>query len=145
GFLVPMRRTYFLIATAFGEGGIGLPLLISPPVVLGLLLGVDQASREVIVVARIAGAALLAVGVACWLGRNDHHGPAQRGLLLGFLVYDLAAAGILTYAGWVLGLAGIALWPAVGLHIALALGCVACMPGSLAPVSPSPPASRPPT
>jgi hypothetical protein len=140
-----MRRTYFLIATAFGEGGIGLLLLISPSVVLGLLLGVDQASREVIVVGRITGAALLAIGVACWLGRNDHNGPAQKGLLLGVLIYDLAAAGILTYAGWVLGLAGIALWPAAGLHIALALSCVACIPGSPASANPSPPASRPPT
>jgi hypothetical protein len=140
-----MRRTYFLIATAFGEGGIGLLLLISPSVVLGLLLGVDQASREVIVVARIAGAALLAIGVACWLGRKDYNGPAQNGLLLGVLIYDLAAAGILTYAGWVSGLAGIALWPAVGLHIALAVCCVACIPGSLASDNPSPPASQPPT
>ncbi len=123
-----MRRTYFLIATALGEGGIGLLLLVSPPVPLALLLGVDQASTEEGVVARIAGAALLALAVACWPGRNLHDCPARKGLLLAILLYDLAATGILAYAGWFLGLSGIALWPAVGLHFALATWCVACIP-----------------
>lgn len=122
-----MRRSYFLIVTALGEGGIGLLLLVSPSVPLALLLGVDQASTEVVVTARIAGAALLALGLACWPGRNDHNCPARKGLLLGILLYDVAAAGVLAYAGWFLGLAGIALWPAVGLHFALAVCCVACI------------------
>lgn len=131
GHRLLMRRTYLLIATAFGEGGIGLLLLVWPSVPLALLLGVDQASPEVVIVARISGAALLALGVACWLARNDPNSSAQRGLLLGILLYDLAAAGILAYAGWFLGLAGIALWPAVGLHFALAVCCVTCIPGPI--------------
>jgi hypothetical protein len=131
GHLLLMRRTYLLIATAFGEGGIGLLLLVWPAVPLAMLLGVDEASAEVGIVARIAGAALLALGVPCWLARNDPKSAAQTGLLLGVLTYDLAAAGILAYAGWFLGLAGIALWPAVGLHFALAVCCVACIPGPI--------------
>jgi hypothetical protein len=122
-----MYRTYLLIATAFGEGGVGLLLLVSPSVPLALLLCVDQASPDVAFFARLCGAALLALGLACWLGRNDHGRPAQQGLLLGVLSYDLAAAGILTYTGWFLGLVGIALWPAVGLHVALAVCCVVCI------------------
>jgi hypothetical protein len=122
-----MFRTCLFIATALGEGGIGVLLLVWPPIPLALLLGVDQASPEVVILARVAGAALLALGVACWLGRNDHIGSAQKGLLLGILIYDMAAAGILAYSGWFLGLAGIALWPVVGLHMALALSCVACI------------------
>lgn len=102
-------------------------LLVSPSVPLALLLGVDRAATEVVVLARVAGAALLALGVACWLGRNDRVGPAQKGLLLGMLLYDLAAAGILASSGWFLGLAGIVLWPAVGIHMALAVWCVACI------------------
>jgi hypothetical protein len=140
-----MCRTYFLIATGLGEGGTGLLLLGSPSVLLRLLLGVDQASPEESVVARIAGAALLTIGVACWMGRNDHTGHAQNGLMLGILIYDLAAAGILGHAGWFLGLVGTALWPAVGLHIALAVTCVACIPRSNVCLNPAPPASRPPT
>ncbi len=119
-----MCRTYLLSVTALGEGGIGFLLLAWPPVPMVLLLGVDQASSEVAFFARIAGAALVALGVACWMGRNDH--PAPDGLLLSVLSYDVAATAILGYTGWFLGLVGIALWPAVVLHAVLAVWCVGC-------------------
>jgi hypothetical protein len=122
-----MNRTYLLIATAFGEGGIGLLLLVWPPIPLALLLGVDHASPEVSFFARIAGAALLALGVACWLGRSVEHSAAQQGLLSGILIYDVAAAVILGYTGLFMSLAGIALWPAVVLHVALAVWCIVCL------------------
>jgi hypothetical protein len=118
-----MHRAYLLIVTALGEAGTGLLLLVWPPVLLALLLGVNQASPETTYCSRIAGAALLAIGVACWLGRNDHARPAQQGLLLGVLIYDVGATGVLAYTGWFLHLGGIALWPAVVLHGALAVWC----------------------
>jgi hypothetical protein len=118
---------YLLLATAIGEGGIGLLLLIWPPLPLVLLLGVEQVSPEALVTARIAGAALLAIGVACWLARNDAAGHSQRGLLLSVLIYDVGAAGVLAYAGWFLHLAGVALWPGVVLHAALAVWCGASL------------------
>ena len=40
------------------------------------------------------------------------------------LIYDVAAAALLAYAGLALSLVGIALWPAVVLHAALAVWCV---------------------
>jgi hypothetical protein len=122
-----MHRTCFLIVTAFGEAGTGLVLLVLPSAPLTLLLGTDQASPEVTSVARLSGAALLAIGVACWLGRSDKASPAQRGLVTGVLIYDVAAAVILAYAGLFVGLVGIALWPAVALHAALGIWCFACI------------------
>jgi hypothetical protein len=92
-----------------------------------LLLGVDQASPETFICARVAGAALLAIGVACWLGRSDKQSSAHLGLLTGVLIYDVAAAVILAYTGLFLRLVGVALWPAVVLHTALAVWCVACL------------------
>ena len=94
-----------------------------------LLLGVGRTSPEVDVLARIAGAALLSIAVACWLARNDHARPARKSLLLAVLIDDMLATGILVYTGWYLGLAGIALWPAVALHAALAAWCIACLDG----------------
>jgi hypothetical protein len=102
-------------------------LLVVPSLLFALLLGVDQASPEADVVARIAGAALVAFGVGCWAARNEHNRPMQKGVLLGVLIYDVAAAVILAYAAWFLRLVGIALWPAVFLHVALALWCAACL------------------
>ena len=122
-----MHRTWLLIVTAIAEVGTGLVLLVFPPILLALLLGIEQASPETVLVSRVAGAALLALGVACWLARNDRGGPAHLGLLVGVLVYDIAAAAILAYAGLFVNLHGIALWPAVVLHVALAVWCVVCL------------------
>jgi hypothetical protein len=118
-----------LIVTAFGEAGTGLLLLASPSVPLALLLGVEHAPPVAVFIARFAGGALLAIGVACWLGRGDELGPVRLPLIVGALVYDMAAAGLLAYAGLSLGLVGVALWPAVVLHAALAVWCVVCLRG----------------
>jgi len=124
-----MHRAYLLIVSAIAEGGTGLLLLVLPSVLLSLLLGVEKAAPETMFVARLTGAALLAIGVACWLGRNDHGRPAQLGLLTALLIYDAAAAALLAYARLALSLAGLALWPAVVLHAALAAWCADCLRG----------------
>lgn len=117
-------RTYLLIFTACGETATGLSLLAIPAIPLRLLLGVEQASPETILAARVAGAALLAIGVGCWLGRSDQLGPAQRGLIAGVLVYSAFVVWLLVYAGLFLSPVGIALWPAVAVHVMLSIGCV---------------------
>jgi hypothetical protein len=122
-----MHRTNLLIVTALGEAATGLLLLAWPPVLFALLLGVNEPSPETTCSARIAGAALLAIGVACWIGRFDTHGSGQLGLLIGVLIYDVAAAVILAYTALFVNLVGIALWPAVMLHAALAVWCAACL------------------
>jgi hypothetical protein len=122
-----MHRAYLLILTGFIEVGTGALLLVLPSVPLALLLRVSVAAPETLLVGRIAGAALLALGVACWAGRSDGRSATHRGLLTGVLIYDVAAAAILAYAGLASGLAGVALWPAVALHTALAAWCAASL------------------
>jgi hypothetical protein len=122
-----MRARNFLIVTVLLEGGIGLLLLARPPIPLMLLLGVEHAAPEALAIARITGAALLAIGVVCWQGLRDRARPERNGLLLGILTYDVMAASILAYSGWFMNLVGIALWPAVGLHAALSGWCVVCL------------------
>ncbi len=122
-----MRRVYLLIVTAFTEVGTGLSLLVLPSVPIALLLGRSAAVPEALLVGRVAGAALLAIGVSCWLGRSDTRSPASRGLLIGVLIYDAAAAVLLGCAGVVLEVIGVALWPAVVLHTMLAGWCVFCL------------------
>ena len=124
--ILQMHQITFLIVTAFVEVGAGLLLLCLPTVAFDLLLGVGQPSVEARFVGRITGAALFALGVISWLGRGDKQSPAQRGLLVGVLIYDVAAAVLLADAALELRMAGIALWPAVVLHTALAGWCVAC-------------------
>jgi hypothetical protein len=122
-----MHVAYFFLVTAIVEVGAGVCFLFLPAVLFELLLGVSQAAPEAIFVGRITGAALLSLGVASGLGRSAAQGPARQGLLTGLLIYNGAAAALLGYAGLGLSMVGIALWPAVVLHIALAGWCVACL------------------
>jgi hypothetical protein len=124
-----IQPKYLLIVTALIEAGTGLLLLVLPSLPIALLLGVEHSAAETILVARITGAALLAFGVACWFAPNEHDRRAQVGLLTAILLYDLTAAALLAYAGLVLSMAGLALWPAVVIHAALALWCVAIVLG----------------
>jgi hypothetical protein len=111
------------IVTAFVETSAGVGLLCLPEYVVKLLLRLESTAQETQVIGRVAGAALLCIGVASWQARNDLCSPAHRGLLAGVLLYNVAAAALLGWAGAGLQLAGIALWPAVGLHAVLAVWC----------------------
>jgi hypothetical protein len=60
-----------LTATAAMEGVAGMALAAWPPMPAALLLGTSLDTPAALTVARLAGAALLALGVACWLARDD--------------------------------------------------------------------------
>lgn len=122
-----MHRQIFLLLTAVGEGVTGLLLLIWPAILVSLLLGVEAASTEASVLARVAGTALIAIGLMSGMARADTGSPALRAVLSGILFYDLAVAVVLIAAGLVWGLAGVLLWPVVVLHLALAGWCLACL------------------
>jgi hypothetical protein len=122
-----MGRKTLLIVTAVAEGGTGLVLLSLPSLGFSLLLGVGHASPEAILVGRIAGAALLAIGIASGAASRASGAAAQAGLLAALLVYNVAVATLLGYTGASSGRAGIALWPAVVFHAGVAAWCVASL------------------
>ena len=101
-----MRRV--LVLAAVGEAATGVALLIVPSLVGRLLLG-EELTGIAIPVARVAGIALIALGVACWPG------PPR----VGMLIYSVAVTLYLAYVGFAGGLTGILLWPAVILHVIL--------------------------
>ena len=119
-----MAARTLLIVTAVVETAIGLTLLSSPSVVARLLLGASLDGPAALIVGRMTGAALLSLGVACWLAREDGASRAGRGLLAAMLLYNAAAIAVLANAGAGVRLAGILLWPTVALHAALAVWCL---------------------
>ncbi len=106
----------FLAVTAVIEVGAGLGLVALPDVVVKLLLGADI-SGAAVPLGRVAGVALLALGLACWLAR----GHAASALTSAMLLYNCGVAVVLAMAGVVSGMTGVLLWPAVVLHAAMAI------------------------
>jgi hypothetical protein len=111
-----------LVITAAIEAGTGIGLLASPSTVAQVLLGGTLDAPVAVTIARVAGGAVLALGVACWLSRDD--GCA---LIVAMLFYNVAAVAILTYAVFGLTLSALGLWPAIGLHTALAGWCACAL------------------
>ncbi len=97
-----------LALAAAGEAALGLVLLVYPPIVVRLLFGAEIAGAG-LVMSRVAGIALIALGVTCWPGTP----------LVGMLTYSAAVTLYLAYVGFACGLTGILLWPAVVLHVIL--------------------------
>ena len=122
-----MGARTLLIVTAFAETAAGSMLLGSPAFVVALLLGASLDAPAALVVARIAGAALLSLGCACWLARNDVANRAVSGLVAALLLYNGVAVAVLATAGAGARLVGVLTWPAVAAHAALAAWCIACL------------------
>jgi quinol-cytochrome oxidoreductase complex cytochrome b subunit len=116
-----------LIVTAWLEAATGVALMVSPGPLVLMLVGATLDQTGGLIVARVAGAALLALGLGCWLARNDVRSQAARGVIAAMLLYNVAAVAVLAYAGLGLKLSGVGLWPAVVLHLALAFWCITCL------------------
>jgi hypothetical protein len=114
-----------LMLTAAIEAGTGAALLLAPDLLVRLLLGVDVVGAA-IPLGRIAGAALLALGVACWRARDDA-GRAATGLVAAMSFYNFGAALILGSAGFESPTTGALLGLVVILHAAMAVWCVALL------------------
>jgi Ca2+/Na+ antiporter len=111
------RRTILNFA-AVVEIATGLALMIDPAIVVKLLLGAEVSGIGSLL-GRFFGIALLALGMACWPGKqcSDSNSPAFRAML----IYNALITLYLTYLGTVGHLQGLLMWPAMALHAIVAL------------------------
>jgi hypothetical protein len=114
--------------TALIEAATGLGLLAAPALVVRLLLGSELLGPG-IPLGRIAGVALLSLGLACWVASSDAESCAARGIVSAMTVYNVGVAVILVLAGLQSHLAGIGLWPAVILHAVMTVWCLSWLLG----------------
>ncbi|MGA9395322.1 MAG: hypothetical protein WCA83_04295 [Azonexus sp.] len=101
-----MKKVLALAAVA--EVLTGLALLLAPSLVGQMLLGAEL-SGVAMPVARVAGIALIGLGVACWPGPP----------IMGMLIYNVLVTLYLAYVGIAGGVTGVLLWPAVIVHVIL--------------------------
>jgi hypothetical protein len=122
-----------LTITAILEAATGAAIVIAPSALASILLGAPLESPAAQAVARIAGAALLALGVACWVARHGAGGAGSRaawGIIAGMFLYNLGVVAVLVHgatSGGGEALRGMGLWPAAVLHTVLAVWCIACL------------------
>lgn len=94
-----------LVLAAVGEAAAGVALLLVPSMVGQLLFGVELTGIA-LTLARVAGIALIGLGVACWPG------PPR----VGMLTYSAAVTLYLAYVGLAGGSTGLLIWPMVVVH-----------------------------
>ena len=102
------------------EGATGVVLMLLPGLVVHLLFGAEVAGAG-LAAARIAGMALVALGIACWPssldGRSGHGWTAM-------LVYNVLVTIYLVGMGVSGEPRGIALWPATFVHAVVTVALV---------------------
>ena len=98
------------------EAAIGLALITEPGLVVRILLGTGLVAGG-IAVSRLAGVALLALGVACW--PSESGATAQTTWAL--FIYNFLAAAYLAYLRVGEGFVSYLLWPVCALHALLAV------------------------
>jgi len=89
-------------------------LIAFPHVLIRLLFGAEVAGVS-IAIGRVAGIALLSLGVGCWMGRQETGNWA----LFAMLIYNSLVTIYLTLVGFGAEFVGMLLWPAAALHAAL--------------------------
>jgi hypothetical protein len=119
-----MSAATLLLVTAVIEALTGVALLALPASALAALFGETPDSAFSLLLARLFGAPLVSLGFAYWAAS---HALGRRAVALSvtaMLFYNVVVTALLAYAGTILGLVGIALLPAVILHLLLAVWCV---------------------
>ena len=119
-----MSVTALLRVTAVFEAATAAALLILPALTLALLFGPGPDTALSLMLARLFGAPLLSLGVMCWTASNGPGGQAALSQVAAMLVYNVIVAALLIYSATIVGLAGLALWPAVIAHGLLAGWCL---------------------
>jgi hypothetical protein len=105
-----MNKVLMLGASA--EAGTGVILLAYPSIVVRLLFDAEIAGAGTIM-SRLAGIALIGLGMACWLGADT------RRAFYGLVTYSVLAMVYLIYIGVRGERVGPLLWPAVVVHAVL--------------------------
>lgn len=122
--LIRMTMKTLQTVTAIVEAGAGLALLGFPSATAKLLFGMPLDSSAAVNLARIGGAALLALATICWPARRDAHSLGSRWVVAVMTFYNIAVAAVLAFASVGNGLHGALLWPAVAFHVAMGAWCI---------------------
>lgn len=113
-----------LIASTIIELGAGLGLLCFPALAVTLLTGESIGPPATLIVVRLGGAGLFALGVACGIPLFDKELRGARSAVTAMLFYNILAACVLACGGLAHGLHAPVLWAAAVLHSVMTICCM---------------------
>lgn len=102
----------------------GIALLAIPAQLAAILLGIDLETPADLGLARLAGAAVLSLGLCCWFGSRDAQSRAAIGIVAAMLLYNIAVVVLFVWLRYGVGLNGMGLLPVSVLHSLLAAWCI---------------------
>jgi hypothetical protein len=111
-----IKSKLLLIISSSVELATGLAVFCAPNLVASLLLSTTLTPGGE-AVARVGGAGLISLGIACWPRRGDSNAHATRALF----VYNLLAGSYLGYLKFTGQFNSFLLLPACALHVLLAI------------------------
>jgi hypothetical protein len=114
-------KSLFAVAGAVETLG-GLTFVLAPSLQAELLFGASLDGPAEVMMARVLGVAMMALGLAFWQGRTEPQAPTAHGLAVVVLVYNTAVA-VFAASGIGSHVSAVGVWPATGLHAALAAWC----------------------
>lgn len=106
------------------EGLTGLALMVAPSLIASILLGVSLDGSGAIIIARLAGAALVSLAVACFFSRSSID---ASGVVKAMLFYNGAATALLLYGVLYYKFQLMGLVPFILLHAGLTVWCIVAL------------------
>jgi hypothetical protein len=115
----------FFVTTAVMETAAGLAFLATPALVITLLMA-SPATHTEVAIGRLAGAALLSLGAACWWARADAGSIGSRALVVGMCFYNAAVIAVVLTGSFGSSSRPI-LWVVTVVHAAMAAWCASLL------------------
>jgi len=119
-------NTFVVTAAAWLEIVVGMTFIALPYLLCRLLFATIPEGLTV-PLARFAGVALLALGIACLPSKRA---GSLRGAVLGLLAYNVGATVICTWVALATSFRGLLLWPVVVLHAAITVALLTQLPAA---------------
>jgi hypothetical protein len=118
-----MKSKTLFTVTALIEVLTGIGLILAPALLVRILLGSEISTETEFTICRVGGSAIIALGITCWLARNDNKSGAAKALTFGMLIYNTMVFATLAYSGMV-SKTTIALVAALIVHLVLGVACL---------------------
>lgn len=110
-----------LKSTSIIEGLTGLAFIFIPNVLTNVLLGLSITEVSGLILSMVAGAALLAIAIVCWLISESTNAMA---LVKGLMFYNITVVGIVLYSSIHFSVNTVAFFTIAGFHFVYGIWCL---------------------